>query len=256
MHRYFTYLSFDGKPYSGWQSQPNGPTVQHRLQHALSTLLAAPTPITGSGRTDAGVHARQMVAHFDTDLPLPDPDALVDHLNRFLPNDIAIHRILPVHPAAHARFDALSRTYQYFISYHKDPFDCQWVYRLKRPLDREQMNKAAQILFEYSDFTSFSKLHTDTKTNLCQLFKAIWTWENNHLVFTIEADRFLRNMVRSIVGTLIEVGAGKLSTDGFRAIIEAKDRRKAGTSVPAHALFLTHVRYPESIFINEKQQQI
>jgi len=251
MQRYFIHLAYDGKNYCGWQLQPNGTSVQQILEQSLSILLQAPVSITGAGRTDTGVHARRMVAHFDTAIPDLDTNSLTERLNGILPQDIVIHRIVPVSPDAHARFSALSRTYQYFITYRKDPFDREFVYRIKKPLDIERMNEAAQILFEYSDFTSFSKLHTDTKTNLCKIMKAEWQQENDRLVFTIQADRFLRNMVRSIVGTLMEAGRGKLSLEGFRAVIESKDRSQAGTSVPAHALFLMDIEYPETVFVND-----
>jgi tRNA pseudouridine38-40 synthase len=192
-----------------------------------------------------------MVAHFDTTLPDLDTDSLTERLNGILPPDVAIHRIVPVCQDAHARFSALSRTYQYFITYRKEPFDRELVYRIKKTLDVERMNEAARILFEYSDFTSFSKLHTDTKTNYCRILKAEWRQEDDRLVFTIQADRFLRNMVRAIVGTLMEAGRGKLSLEAFRVLIESKDRSQAGTSVPAHALFLTDIEYPEFLFENE-----
>jgi len=251
MQRYFIYLAYNGKNYCGWQLQPNGISVQQMLEQSLGVLLQTPTPVTGAGRTDAGVHAQRMVAHFDTAVPDLDTVVLTERLNGILPQDIVIHRIVPVRQDAHARFDALSRTYRYFITYRKDPFGHELAYRLKKPLDVERMNEAARILFEYSDFTSFSKLHTDTKTNCCRILKAEWQQETDRLVFTIQADRFLRNMVRSIVGTLIETGNGKLSLEGFRAIIESKNRSQAGTSVPAHALFLTDIQYPETIFVNE-----
>jgi len=250
MKRYFIYLAYDGKNYCGWQVQPNGISVQQTLERALSVLLHVSTSVTGAGRTDTGVHARQMVAHFDTAVPDLDVDSLMERLNGILPQDMVIHRIVPVYPDAHARFSALSRTYQYVVTYRKEPFCREYVYRIKNPLDVERMNEAAQMLFDYSDFTSFSKLHTDTKTNRCRIMKAEWQQENDRLVFTIQADRFLRDMVRAIVGTLLEIGRGKLSLDAFRSIIESNDRSKAGTSVPAHALFLTDIEYPETIFEN------
>jgi tRNA pseudouridine38-40 synthase len=251
MKRYFIYLAYNGKNYCGWQIQPNGMTVQQELEEALHTLLQRPTAITGAGRTDSGVHARLMVAHFDSENPLDTAD-LTARLNGILPPDVAIDKIVPVQTDAHARFDALSRTYQYFIAYRKDPFRHEFFYRLKKPLDYRRMNEAARILLEYNDFTSFSKLHTDTKTNNCRIMQAEWREENGGLVFTIRADRFLRNMVRSIVGTMIEVGNGKLYPAEFRRIIESKDRAKAGTSAPAHALFLMDIEYPETIFEDEK----
>lgn len=249
MNRYFIYLGYNGKNYCGWQIQPNGRTIQQSLEEALATLLRRPVPVVGAGRTDAGVHARLMVAHFDWDEPLGDLSFLAEKLNRLLPKDIAVYRIVPVLPEAHARFDATSRTYRYYISRNKNPFNYDFVYRILAPLDFDAMNEACTVLFDYIDFTSFSKLHTDVKTNNCRIKQACWEKEGEVWVFTIRADRFLRNMVRAIVGTLLEVGRGKLTVSGFRDIIEAKDRGKAGTSVPGHALFLTDVTYPEELFI-------
>lgn len=249
MQRYFIYLSYNGKNFCGWQIQPNGITVQESIEQALATLLRKECPIVGAGRTDAGVHARQMVAHFDWETQIDDLDHLTDKLNRLLPKDIAIHRIVPVRPEAHARFDATARTYQYFLTTRKDPFNYELAYKYPGKLDFEAMNRVCPILFEYIDFTSFSKLHTDVKTNNCRITRAEWKQEGDLWVFTITADRFLRNMVRAIVGTLLEVGRGKLTAEGFRQVIEAKDRGAAGTSAPGHALFLTRVDYPDSIFI-------
>jgi tRNA pseudouridine38-40 synthase len=254
--RFFLYLGYDGKNYCGWQVQPNGTGVQSVIEHHLSLLLHCPTSITGAGRTDAGVHARLMVAHFDADLQPDDLPRVVERLNGMLPQDIVIYRIMPVRADAHARFDALSRSYQYYIGIGKNPFQRDYVYRLRRLPDIEAMNRAAVKLSDYSDFTAFSKLHTDVKTNNCRIMHAQWTpqpalyeGDSEKWVFTVTADRFLRNMVRAIVGTLLEVGAGKCSLDDFCGIIESKDRRRAGTSVPAHALFLTEIRYPPEIFI-------
>lgn len=249
MNRYFIYLAYNGKNYCGWQKQPNGPTVQQCLEDTLSLLLRQSVEVVGAGRTDAGVHARMMVAHFDYPEPLDHLAFWVDKLNRVLPKDIAVDRILPVQPDAHARFDALSRTYKYYVSQKKTPFLYDFVYRLPGRLDFEAMNAACAVLFDYTDFTSFSKLHTDAKTNNCRLDEAGWTEEGDTYVFTIRADRFLRNMVRAIVGTLLEVGRGKLTVDGFRQVIEAKDRGQAGTSVPGHALYLVDIVYPEKLFI-------
>lgn len=249
MNRYFIYLGYNGKNYCGWQIQPNGLTIQQSLEEALATLLRRPVPVVGAGRTDAGVHARLMVAHFDWDEPLDDLPFLTEKLNRLLPRDIAVYRIVPVIPEAHARFDATSRTYRYYITNSKNPFNYDFVYRIPARLDFDAMNEACSVLFDYIDFTSFSKLHTDVKTNNCRIEQASWEKEGDVLVFTIRADRFLRNMVRAIVGTLLEVGRGKLTVSGFRGVIEAKDRGKAGTSVPGHALFLTEVTYPEELFI-------
>ena len=205
MNRYFIYLSYNGKQYNGWQTQPNGVTVQQTIEEALATLLREPVPIVGAGRTDAGVHARLMVAHFDREEPIADLKFLAEKLNRVLPKDIAIHRIVSVTPEAHARFDATSRTYKYYLATRKDPFLYDLTYRYPGQLDFEAMNAACPILFEYRDFTSFSKLHTDVKTNNCRIQQARWEKEGDMWVFTITADRFLRNMVRAIVGTLLEI---------------------------------------------------
>ncbi len=249
MNRYFIYFGYNGKQYNGWQRQPNGYTVQECLEDALATLLRQPVPVVGAGRTDAGVNARTMVAHFDREEAIVDLSQLADKLNRLLPKDIAVYRIVPVKPDAHARFDATSRTYKYYITTVKDPFHYELVYRFHSKLDFDAMNEACKVLFDYIDFTSFSKLHTDVKTNNCRIMQAGWQQEGTGWVFTIQADRFLRNMVRAIVGTLLEVGRGKLTVDGFRRVIEAKDRCKAGVSVPGEALFLEHVTYPDELFI-------
>lgn len=246
--RYFIYLGYDGKRYCGWQVQPNGPTVQACLEYALTTLLRQPVLVTGAGRTDAGVHARLMVAHFDWPETITNLAFLTEKLNRLLPKDIAVYRIVPVRPEAHARFDATSRTYKYYVTTRKDPFNYEWVCKIPGRLDFEAMNEACRVLFDYIDFTSFSKLHTDVKTNNCRIYQAVWEPEGDVWVFTIRADRFLRNMVRAIVGTLFEVGRGKLSTEGFRRVIEAKDRGRAGTSAPGHALYLADVTYPDELF--------
>lgn len=248
MKRYFIYLGYNGKRYCGWQVQPNGPTVQAWVEKALTTLLRQPTLVVGAGRTDAGVHARSMVAHFDGPDTLTDLLFFAEKLNRLLPKDIAVYRIVPVRPDAHARFDATSRTYKYYVTARKDPFNYESVYKFSGKLDFEAMNDACRLLFDYLDFTSFSKLHTDVKTNNCRIYQAVWEPEGDDWVFTIRADRFLRNMVRAIVGTLFEVGRGKLSVEGFRRVIEAKDRGQAGTSAPGHALYLSNVTYPEELF--------
>lgn len=248
MMRYFIYLSYNGTNYSGWQVQPNGDSIQQQLETALSTILRHPVAVVGAGRTDAGVHAQLMPAHIELNEPISDTMQLVHKLNRMLPKDIAIRRIIPVKNDAHARFDAISRTYKYVISMTKDPFCFNFAYRVPFALDFEAMNKACDILFEYTDFTSFSKLHTDTKTNNCRIIHAAWREEDGKWVFTITADRFLRNMVRAIVGTLFDVGRGKINMDGFRQIIEAKNRCSAGSSAPGHALYLYDVAYPEDIF--------
>lgn len=248
MMRYFVYLAYDGTNYHGWQIQPNGISVQEELMRALSILLRRKTEVVGAGRTDAGVHARLMVAHFDAEREL-DCDWLTGKLNRLLPSDISIWRVRRVKENAHARFDALSRTYQYHVTTRKDPFCNRYAWRLFRPLDFGKMNEAARTLFDYNDFTSFSKLHTDVKTNNCRILRAEWEQlGETEWAFTIRADRFLRNMVRAVVGTLAEVGRGRLTPDDFRQVIEARDRCVAGDSVPARALFLVDVEYPEEVF--------
>lgn len=249
MHRYFIYLAYDGTAYHGWQIQPNGDSVQAHLIRALSTVLRRDVEVTGAGRTDTGVHASLMVAHFDSDLPL-DTVFFADKLNRLLPRDISVYKLREVKPDAHARFNALSRTYKYYVTTTRDPFHRHYYYRLYQTPDFEQMNKAAATLLDYSDFTSFSKSHTFVKTNNCRISCAEWAQVDDHSwVFTISADRFLRNMVRAIVGTLLEVGYGKLSVDGFKQIIEQKDRCSAGLSVPGKGLFLIDVGYPEELFL-------
>jgi tRNA pseudouridine38-40 synthase len=257
MKRYFIYLSYNGANYCGWQNQPNGVSVQHKIEEGLGILLRNSVSITGAGRTDAGVHARMMVAHFDWDDALAEfvsePTELTGKLNRILPPDISIQEIISVPLEAHARFDALSRTYQYYISFRKDPFDYPFHYQINPPLNFDLMNKAASVLFEYTDFTSFSKLHTDVKTNFCRIMQAEWTQIGDIWVFSITADRFLRNMVRAIVGTLLDVGREKLSIEDFKAIIESKDRSKAGSSVPGNALFLINIEYPLSVVKDLRQ---
>jgi tRNA pseudouridine38-40 synthase len=248
MNRYFIYLSYNGKNYCGWQVQPNGPSVQQTLERALEIYFRQPVPIVGAGRTDAGVHARSMVAHFTWEEKIDSPAFLAGKLNRLLPEDIAIAGIVPVRPDAHARFDALSRTYHYYVTTKKDPFNREFVCRLHGSPDFDAMNEACRELYRHTDFTSFSKLHTDVKTNNCRISHARWEPEGDVWKFTITADRFLRNMVRAIAGTLVDVGRGKHTANAFRAIIEAKDRGRAGMSMPAHALFLAGIVYPEEIF--------
>lgn len=249
MQRYFILFSYDGAAYHGWQVQPNARTVQQMLEEALTTLLRTPMTVVGAGRTDAGVNAASMVAHVD----LPDNTDTVQlkyKLNRILPPDIAVSDILPVKRDAHARFDALSRRYCYYVSTAKSPFSRRYAYRLTGSVDFEAMNRAAALLPEYTDFTSFSKLHTDVKTNNCRIVQAQWRrLDENHWVFEIEADRFLRNMVRAIVGTLLMVGRGKMTLDGFRRVIEQKERCAAGDSAAAEALFLAEVKYPKEIYL-------
>jgi len=246
--RYFMELAYNGTRFHGWQVQPNAKSVQQSLEHALSTICREPIALTGAGRTDSGVHASYFVAHFDSQMQNLDHPDFTYKLNRFLDADVVVFAITKVGAEAHARFDAVSRTYHYFINQQKDPFaqETSWFYT--RTLDVERMNEACAVLFDYTDFTSFSKLHTDVKTNNCRMMLAEWLRNGHQLVFTIKADRFLRNMVRAIVGTLVEVGQGKLSLDGVRAVIEAKDRGAAGFSVPAAGLFLADIVYPADIF--------
>lgn len=246
--RFFITLSYDGTHYHGWQIQPNGDSVQQRLQEALSTLLRQPIEVVGAGRTDTGVHAKMMVAHWETPLPPLggeiDETQLVYKLNKVLPPDIAVQEVRQVSDDMHARFSATSRTYHYYIHTFKDPFLSAYSWQVPFKLDFEKMNEAAKFLLDYKDFTSFSKVGTDTKTNLCYLKEAIWEEvATNQWRFTITANRFLRNMVRAIVGTLVEVGRGRISIEDLRRIIEAKDRCQAGESVPAKGLFLVNIKY-------------
>lgn len=259
--RFFITLSYDGTRYHGWQIQPNGNSIQQELQQALSTLLRQPIEVVGAGRTDTGVHAKMMVAHFEFSqqgemengkLKIKNEvngqssmaNDLAYKLNKLLPQDIAVQEVRQVSDDMHARFSAISRTYHYFIHTHKDPFLRDYSWQVPYKLDFGKMNEAAQVLLEYKDFTSFSKVGTDTKTNLCDIKEAYWSevapgqWR-----FTITANRFLRNMVRAIVGTLVEVGRGKITVDDVRRIIEAKDRCCAGESVPGKALFLVDIKY-------------
>ena len=247
--RYFIYLQYDGTCYHGWQTQPNCVTVQETIEQKLSLLLRRELFIVGAGRTDTGVHARLMVAHFDNESEV-DCEQLAFKLNGLLPADIAILRIVPVRPDAHARFSALSRTYRYYVTPCKSPFNHLYTMRTYRNLDIERMNEAAGHLFDYIDFTSFAKLHTDVKTNNCRIMHARWEQTaDGGLVFCIQADRFLRNMVRAIVGTLMDVGRGRLTVEQFCQTIEKKDRCSAGDSVPASGLFLEDVEYPAELFL-------
>ncbi len=250
MQRYFIQLSYNGTAYNGWQIQENTQkTVQHILNEMLSTLLNESIVVTGCGRTDTGVHAKEFYAHFDsTILDLTtNHDKWIYKFNGALPPDIAIHKIIKVNEKSNARFDATSRTYQYIISRKKNPFEIDKAYFFNGELNITEMNKAAKALFDYTDFSAFSKSNTQTYTNDCKLLKAGWKEENDCLIFTISADRFLRNMVRAIVGTLIDVGKGKISVEEFKKIIESKNRSNAGFSVPACGLYLMKVEYPIAI---------
>lgn len=248
--RWFMTLAYDGAPFHGWQVQPDAVSVQSVLEDALTKLFRRPTPVTGAGRTDAGVNARRMTAHFDTAGPIDDTAGLVRRINAIVGRSIAVDSIRRVRPDAHARFDATARTYRYFAHTVKSPFLDRFSWMVRNPLDFDLMNEAAAQLVGRHDFTSFSKLHTDTVTNICTVDHALWRpcgpdgqWE-----FEITADRFLRNMVRAVVGTLVDVGRGKLSLDGFSRVIEQRDRCAAGTSMPGNALFLWDVVYPESVW--------
>lgn len=246
--RYFLELAYDGSGFHGWQRQPNADSVQQRIEEALSKVLREDISVIGAGRTDTGVHARRMYAHFDVPVEIPNPDSLLKGLNKMAGPQIALRRLFPVDPAAHARFDAIERSYKYFVIFEKSPFLNQSSWLSPSSLNVDDMNEAASILIGKHDFTSFSKLHTDVKTNICDVHNARWeTYDNIYgipgIVFTIKADRFLRNMVRAIVGTLVDVGRGKLSIEEFREIIKAKDRCAAGTSMPPQALFLWDVKY-------------
>jgi tRNA pseudouridine38-40 synthase len=247
--RFFIQFSYFGKAYHGWQNQPNAITVQEVLQNGMSKLLNLPVSLMGAGRTDTGVHAKEMYAHFDVD-GLDNIPEYIFRLNSFLPNDIAVHRIFEVEEDAHARFHATARTYEYHIDKKKDPFSTDFAHFVKKELDVAQMNSAAALLLGKKDFECFSKSNTDVYTNLCDLREAKWVQKNDRLVFTITADRFLRNMVRSIVGTLINVGLGKYPADYVNTILKSKDRTKAGVSVPAKGLYLTSIVYPNTILKN------
>jgi tRNA pseudouridine38-40 synthase len=241
--RYFVWFSYDGTAYHGWQIQPNGNSVQEELQRALSTLLREEISVTGAGRTDAGVHARQMVAHFDFSEAI-DLEQLAYKLNRILPCDIAVDRVELVDDDMHARFSATSRTYHYYIHTKKDPFSRPYSTELHYELDFDKMNEAGRILMTYDDFGAFCKSHSDVKTTLCRVTKAEWVQTSEtSWYFEITANRFLRNMVRAVVGTLIDVGRGRLTLDDFRKVIEGKRRTAAGESMPANALFLENIRY-------------
>jgi tRNA pseudouridine38-40 synthase len=248
--RYFIELSFKGTRYHGWQTQVHAVTIQSTLEASLYQISRAKIQVVGAGRTDTGVHARYFVAHFDAGHDLFHKKTNFLHkINSVLPDDIAVHDIRRVKSEAHARYSAISRTYEYTIRQYKDPFltDLSWFY--PQPLNIDKMNEAAKILTYCSDFTSFSKLHSNAKTNNCRIMQAYWEERNRLFVFTIEADRFLRNMVRAIVGTMVGVGKGKLTTADFTRITDSKDRRMALHSAPAHGLSLVQVKYPDEIYL-------
>ncbi|MDR1758571.1 MAG: tRNA pseudouridine(38-40) synthase TruA [Bacteroidales bacterium] len=243
--RYFVKLAYNGIPFFGWQIQPNRITVQAILQDVFSRLLKQPIIFTGCGRTDTGVHAKCFYAHFDCNIVLnvSEKNIFLRKVNSFLPKEIVVYNMYAVPPDAHARYDAIERTYRYYIAMQKDPFNFHFAYRFFMSLNVEKMNAAAEILLQTNDFTSFCKLHSQTSNNTCQVSCAKWYAKNGLLVFEITANRFLRNMVRAIVGTLLKVGKEKMSITCFQRVIEDKNRCSAGESVPAHALFLENVTY-------------
>ena len=248
--RYFLRFAYDGTAFHGSQRQPNGVTVQETMEQALAMIFREPIPLTFAGRTDAGVHAREMYAHFDIGCQLPDAGHICFRLNGILPDSIAIFDIYSVTDDAHARFSAVRRTYEYHIVDHKDPFLCQQATRVRPGLDFEAMNEAAQLLIGKQDFASFCRTNTDVKTTICDLTRAEWReLGNGHAVFTIAADRFLRNMVRAVVGTLFEVGRGKMTKEQFAEVITQHNRCAAGDSAPAEGLFLVQIDYPQELFL-------
>jgi len=246
--RYFIDISYNGSNYHGWQVQANAHTVQGEFQECLSKVLRMPTEIMGSGRTDTGVHAKQQIAHFDSEKSLEVTDLLYK-LNSILPPDIAVNEVREVKPEAHARFEATERAYQYFISSKKSPFSVDGSYYFSQSVDVGLMNKASAKLLGEQDFESFSKVKTEVNNFICTIDRAEWIIENDLLVFHVRANRFLRGMVRALVGTLLDVGQQKLTVEEFVNIIKAKDRKVAGRAVPPHGLFLTEVKYPESIYL-------
>ncbi|MGB0368302.1 MAG: tRNA pseudouridine(38-40) synthase TruA [Flavobacteriales bacterium] len=250
--RYFLKLSYNGTGFHGWQIQTDASSIQQEIEEKLSIILQKKTSILGCGRTDSGVHASEFYAHFDTEEPIAlEADHLIHKLNTMLHAHIAIQEVIEVEPEAHARFDATKRSYAYRISKLKNPFGSNLCYKLNVNLDLEKMNKACQLLLGEQDFGSFCKAKADNRTNMCNIFAASWKEEENQLVFRITANRFLRNMVRAIVGTMLEIGQERVKPEELASIIEAKDRTKAGRSVPAHGLYLTKVEYPSNIFLNK-----
>ena len=245
--RYFIDISYDGSNYHGWQIQPNADTVQHQINLAFSTILNEEINVLGAGRTDTGVHAKKMIAHFDTNQTI-DFEKFKYRINGFLKKDISLNDIYKVKEDAHARFSAISRTYEYRVSRTKNPFSVN-SYFLIRDLDFQSMKKACKFLHGSHDYTSFAKLHSENYTNNCEVYIANWKEDENLLIFTIKANRFLRNMVRAIVGTLIEIGEGKISFSDIETILMSKDRAKAGYSVPANGLSLIDIEYPKEILI-------
>jgi tRNA pseudouridine38-40 synthase len=248
--RYFIFISYKGTSYHGWQIQPNSVTVQQILEEAVSVVLNEKISTIGAGRTDTGVHATFFCAHFESiSTDLTESWNLVFRLNQYLPSDISVSSIKKVVPDANARYSAVSRTYKYYISKVKDPFFDNSSWYLHGKIDITEMNRACEILLHNSDFTSFSRLHSGAKTNICKIYYAVWEEADNRLIFTVKADRFLRNMVRAIVGTMVDIGFRKMDLREFEEIISAKDRCKAGKSAPAKGLFLVDIEYPEEIFV-------
>lgn len=246
--RYFIELRYKGAAYCGWQRQNDVPSVQQTLERALSTLLRAEIEVVGAGRTDTGVNASYYVAHFDSEVAVEDCSQFVYKLNLILPEDIAVFSVKEVSPEAHARFDAVRREYRYYIEQRKNPFtrDSSWQYFV--PLDMEAMNRAAECLLRYEDFTSFAKLNSNNKTNICHISHAEWSREGDCLCFTVVADRFLRNMVRALVGTLVDVGRGRYTPEQFEEIVASRDLSRSSGGAPAQGLFLSDVAYPDDIF--------
>ncbi|MEJ5264348.1 MAG: tRNA pseudouridine(38-40) synthase TruA [Bacteroidales bacterium] len=249
MYRYFLYMSYNGTRYCGWQKQHNAPTVQATVEEALQKLLHTSTDVTGAGRTDTGVHARYYVAHFDTHQEITNKKDFLHRLNAVLPYDIAVFDLRRVAEDAHARFSAICRSYQYHIEQHKNPFTVDYAWQIHYTLDIDLMNQAANFLKEMNDFTAFAKLHSNNTTNYCTVFHAVWTQQGNEWIFTISANRFLRNMVRAIVGNMVDVGRKKLPLEEFKKRALMGDRSLASTSAPAKGLFFTFVEYPQTIFL-------
>ncbi len=246
--RYFIQLSYKGTNFHGWQKQKNAITIQEILERALSIIFHSTIKVIGAGRTDTGVHARYFVAHFDVDETNLNTNDFIFHINQILPFEIAVKNIIPVKPTAHARFDAISRTYEYQAMFEKNPFQNEFCYKLYKEPDLSALSESCKVLLQYSDFTSFCKLHSNNLTNVCKIMEAYWRFENNMYIFRIKADRFLRDMVRAITGSMLDVGFGKISLSDFQKIIEAKNRNAAGMSLPACGLYLVDIEYPLNIF--------
>lgn len=254
--RYFIELSYDGAAYCGWQRQPDAPSVQQALEKALSTLLRAEIEVVGAGRTDTGVNASYYVAHFDVENTIADCKQLVYKLNLILPRDIAVTKVREVKTEAHARFDAVEREYTYYISKRKNPFRRFSAWQYYVPLDMDKMNQAAAVLLRYDDFTSFAKLNSNNKTNICRVMRAEWRTDEKDadvMIFTIRADRFLRNMIRAIVGTLVDVGRGRYTVDDFERIVAARDLSLSSAGAPAEGLFLSDVKYSDDIYLQSEE---